>query len=154
MTETEEIIDLAQRYIGFFESQERAGETFIRLTLDAPDGLKELVKEAHGDFLPDDYRYEFIYESVATIAEAEGFKPDRDLEDLYQWIDADVYFGDLVSWFGSNSKRTEYVDEIRNEHGCEPFDSVKDEIRAGQEKEKHEVFFTVLNKLREQAEAQ
>ncbi len=153
MSETKEVIELAKEYRHHFKKRERSdGEEFFCLSDDAPEELETLVEEVHGDFLPDDWRYRFIWESLIQIGEAEP--EDEPLEDLYQWIEADIYTSDLLKWFGSNTQRIGYVDEARNEYGCEHLDSVVDEIRVGQEREKHEVFFSVLNSLKEQVTEQ
>ncbi len=143
-----EVIGLAEQYRPLFEKRERSeGEEYFRLSDDAPEELESLVQEAHGDFLPDDWRYRLIWEALISLEEAEP--EDEPLEDLYQWIEADTYTSDLLKWFGSNSRRIAYVDEARDHFGCENFESVIDEIRVGQEREKHKVFFEVLNGLRD-----
>lgn len=151
---TRGVIELAETYQDQFEFKTRnEDETYVAVKSDAEDHeqLKSLIEEAHGDFLPDDYRHRFVYDALIAIAECD---PTDELDDAFQWIEPDVYTSDLVKWFGSNTQRIGYVNEVRDDYGCTNFDSVVDEIRAGQERERHEVYHTVLTTLRNHAEAQ
>lgn len=52
---------LAAEAYGCFETAERQdGETFWRLKDGSPEWVTDLVLNAHGDFLPDDWRYACI----------------------------------------------------------------------------------------------
>jgi hypothetical protein len=45
--------------------------SFIRLRDGAPEWVRDLVHAAHGEFLPDDWRYDKIQEALLFIAENE-----------------------------------------------------------------------------------
>lgn len=142
-----DVITVAKTYRDYFVTGMRSGETFLRLSKEAPPLLKDVVEEAHGDFSPDDYRYQYIEDAITTLAEAEDYRDSGDLEDLYQWIDADTDLPSLLKWFGSNAKRVKYVDAARKRETSGTFESVTDMLRAGQQLEREDIFLTVLNSL-------
>ena len=58
----------AQEAYDCFETAARPdGETFTRVRDGSPGWVGELVREAHGDFLPDDWRYGCIQSALEFI---------------------------------------------------------------------------------------
>jgi len=112
---------------------------------DAPSELLEVVRMAHGDMLPDNYKYEFIVEALEAIADYCG--DEEDIEDLVLDFEPDAYTSELLDWLGSNLERQYYVDEAVSQlgHG----EGIMEDIAMGQVEEKREVFYTVLNCLRD-----
>jgi hypothetical protein len=148
------LMTAAQQAADAFETATREDETrYVRLKDDAPSWIGEAVQAAHGDFLPDDWRYAYIAESFRLIADA---GEDEDLDELANQFadDADVYTGNLLGWLGSNLRRVGYVDEARDEYGAASFESVAQEIAAGQAAERREVFAAIRQAVEEQATRQ
>ncbi|HUM42868.1 MAG TPA: hypothetical protein PKI14_07970 [Fervidobacterium sp.] len=114
----------------------------------APYELLEVVRMAHGDMLPDNYKYEFIVEALEAIADYDG--DEDDIEELADDLEADCYDSDLLEWLNSHSIRTWYVDKAVEEMGHGG--GIMEDIAMGQVEEKREVFFTVLEDLRENLE--
>jgi hypothetical protein len=143
MKTTTTIQSLAQEAADAFEVAQRAdGTHYYRLRDDIRDSwINELVREAHGDLLPDDHRYRFILRSLEAIAE------DEDPEDSDYFPEPDIYTHDLLEWLGSHLSRTGYVDEMRDEFGAETFNGILGEIAAGQQREMMEVYGIVLQFL-------
>lgn len=82
------------------------------LTSDAPNWVSDLVREAHGNMLPDDFRFRFIADALYALADTED--PD-DIEP-----EPDVYSTDLLAWAGSNANRwAGYCDDALWELGKE-----------------------------------
>lgn len=134
---------LAAELSAQFEQKERNnGVKFWCKKDDAPEELTDLIHKAHGDFMPDDWKYQFIVQALDTIAETE----DEDELDAPN-MEPDVYTHDLLNWLASNLNRPNYVDEAVEElgHG----DSITDDIGYGQMKEKEEVYYSVLESLRD-----
>ncbi len=98
--------------------------------------------------LPDDYRYEWTVESLDLINDADE---DADLDDLAYEIEADTYTHELTRWLGSRPYRYTYVDQ-RTEMSGHSEQSVIQDLMAGQEEEKREVYTLVLEHLRAVAE--
>lgn len=98
-----------------------------------PPALEDLVREAHGEFLPDDFRYEVIYSALVAFADC---RTTDDLEEVR--VEADVYSHDLIRWLGSNLRRIAYCDEAQAEFGLEMAD-VMTLITYGQQREKDEI---------------
>lgn len=136
--------ELASKYLRYFVQKKRDKESFWTIKETAPEELMDLVRTAHGDFLPDDWRYEFIRDSLIAISEAD------DLEDIV--AEPDVYTSELLDWLSSDIRRPGYVDTATSEFGTpEPFDTTK-AIALGQMYEKEEVLHLVLSELEELAE--
>lgn len=143
------IQELAQEWLDWFEVGKRDdGKTFFYLKDGAPEELHKMVRKVHGDMLPDDYKYEYIVGALEAIADYDG--DEDDIEELADELEADCYDSDLLDWLNSHSIRTWYVDKAVEEMGHG--EGVMNDIAMGQVEEKREVFFTVLEDLRENLE--
>jgi len=109
----------------------------------APEWVTDLALHAHGDMLPDDWRYEFIVEALDALAETED--PDE------IQLEADVYNTRLIAWLGSHSHRAGYCDEAREEFSSGS-DGIIDQIMLGQYAEKQEVLGIVRAFIEQRAE--
>jgi len=98
--------DLAIEASKYFTTGERGnGETFYKTTDDCPQWVTELVRNAHGDFLPNDYRYRWIAYAL------DAFSQYEDGHNAIDEVQPDVYNFDLLQWVSSNLYRMAYVDE-------------------------------------------
>lgn len=140
------IQELAQEWLDWFV-WDKDREIYY-LKENAPSELLEVVRMAHGDMLPDNYKYEFIVEALEAIADYDG--DEDDIEELADDLEADCYDSDLLEWLNSHSIRTWYVDKAVEEMGHGG--GIMEDIAMGQVEEKREVFFTVLEDLRENLE--
>lgn len=143
MSATVTVQELAKDAAASFEVATREdGSPYTRRTSDAPEWLQELVFDAHGDMLPDDWRYACIAAACEAIADADD--PD---DDGHEFADSyvDVYTADLYEWLGSNLSRQGYCDEASEEFG--PADSLVSQIMQGQYAEALEVYGSVLASL-------
>lgn len=149
MIGTVSIQDRAKEAATYFTVKTRAdGSKYVTLRdVPAPEWVTELVRRAHGDMLPDDYRYKMIREAVDVLAYAND---DADLDELESEFadDVDLYTSDLTAWLGSHYSRPGYCDEAREELGTDSRGIVTD-IQRGQYMERREVFHLVLEALRE-----
>lgn len=127
--------DLAKHYLKFFETKTRDnGERYLTLDNNRPEALYEVVHYAHGDFFPDDHRYQYCYESLEVLAD----------QGNYEHIEPDVYNTKLSAWLSSHLARADYVNQELEHNGS------KDiwEILAGaQLLERCEVFGLVEEKM-------
>ncbi len=132
-----------------FDSMERQtrddGSTFVRTKDDAPGWVSAIVRDAHGDFFPDDWRFECIHDAFGAIADS----VEDDLDELGHDFadDADIYNADLLAWVGSHNSRAEYVDEAVDSFG--PARNFYHGLQMGQYIERLEVYAAVLQGLRE-----
>jgi hypothetical protein len=153
LSETARIIGLAQDGAKAFvrKTRPQSEESFTTITDDAPEWLAALVHDAHGDFLPDDYRYAMICSAVQAIADAGD---DADLDDVgTEWADQepDMWNASRAAWLASSNRRAAYIEDAVSEFGVpEPFD-IHNVIGMGWYMEAREVFGLVLNGLRELA---
>ena len=96
--------------------------------------------------LPDDYRYKFILDALEIIANS-----DQEAELDYPEIEADIYTGDLTAWLHSRNDRVCYLTEALEEYDI---DDGFWALQEAQLREREEVYFSVLNSLRELRENQ
>lgn len=112
------ISTLASEALAYFERRHRdSGEVYV--THRAPDGnwVYQLVREAHGDMMPDDWRYAAIEAVLGALAENNFANADaaRDNQHAICAGLVDVYTADLTEWLHSSTARLGYVDEARFE---------------------------------------
>jgi len=139
------IQDKATEALTWFESARRdendPESAFTRTKDGAPEWVTDLVRDAHGEFLPDDWRYDKIRDALEFIAESD------DPEDSAEFADqaVDVYTSDRLAWLSSNLRRASYVDDARENLGAT--NSIIDDIGLGQYQEAGEIYGSVLNSL-------
>lgn len=150
-TETHTLASLAGEAYGEFERRERPdGESYTTLKDGAPRWLQDLVYKAHGNMLPDDWRY-------ATIRAALGFISDSDLESADDAHDANGEFSDgnvdtfnsaRFAWLASHLTRAGYCDDAAGEFGYTvESDGITGLIGLGQYAESGEVYSIVVDGL-------
>lgn len=152
MSTTATIQARAAEALGWFETRRRGctedGEEYVTLRDERPEWVQELVRTAHGDILPDDWRYATIREALEMITDADA--DDRDaLDDAAgDFADnVDVYTSDLLAWVSSGGGRVGYCDEAIDEYGFA--ENLWQILSRGQYVERLEVFELVLTALRE-----
>lgn len=147
---TQKVAQKAKDFIADFKCETRPSteEKFYTLKANANPDLCRLVREAHGDFLPDDFRYEMIVDALYAFGDCED---DADLEEVQ--LEPDVYNHDLLKWLSSNLNRIAYCDETREEFGLIDADLMT-LITYGQQREKDEVISLVRDFLINLCESQ
>jgi hypothetical protein len=140
MTTIQELAKEAGSY--FVGAKRDSGTTFRKLKDERPEWVYELVREAHGDMLPDDWRYE----AIETVLEAiEGI----DDPDDHPTFEPDVYNSDLYKWLSSHSNRSAYCDAAADEGSLSERASMADRLMAGQVMEYEEIYGSVIQSLRD-----
>ena len=148
-----EIQELATHALTFTESKTRApqgdepGTRFYTLTNRYPTWLYDLVYAAHETMSPDDYKWEYVVDTLDALSEG------RDPEDGWTEIEADPYTFDLLKWLQSNVERTGFVDEAVREFGYNQESGIMGAIMMGQIQEKQQVWQSVVSGLQERLEA-
>lgn len=153
-TITAELQKLASEASDWFEQATRPdGEKFYRLKDGHPEWVKELVYDAHGDLLPDDWRYETILDALNFIDDAAEDSYTGDIASEFANSNVDVYTSDRFDWLSSNLQRQSYVDDaIQDFGGAGENDGIVDVVGWGQYKESEEVFYSVATSLGAQLE--
>ena len=145
--DTDPIEALATEAAGYFERATRDDESTYTRTVDgAPEWVTDLVYSAHGDFLPEDWRYACIEAVLDHLADG------GDPEDPHPFADehVDIYNAARLQWLASNLTRPGYVDEARAEGLIGPDADIMDQIGIGQYQEAVEVFGLVTAALERQ----
>lgn len=142
MTKTRTIQEVASEAAGWFEGARREDDsTFVRTRDGAPEWVTHLVREAHGDFLPDDWRYSVLRDALFVIEES-GDDDDARTEFLDGCVD--VYTSDRIAWLATHLYRVSYCDEAAEEGLVAQDAGIVERIGAGQYMEASEVFGLVL----------
>ena len=111
------------------------GNAFYCLIDNADEDLRDLIHSAHDDLMPDDYKYQFIYDAIS------GISKDRHYSEV---ISADVYTSALTAWLNSSNGRVYYLTEALE--SFQPSDGFN-ALTIAQEIEKEEVYRSVLSSL-------
>lgn len=137
----EKIVKLARIALDtFVQGNRNDGSKYYYGSPSAPQWVTDMVREAHNDMLPDNYKYDFIVEALREIVDSNG-----DIEKIQ--LEASIYTAQLTQWLASNSNRISYVDEAIEEYGFSKGRSLFEMLQAGQEFEKSEVLNSVVNFL-------
>lgn len=140
-----EISELAAYAREFFEQKTRDDDQrFWTLKRRHPTWVEDLVHEAHGDMMPEDYKYAFVLDTLDALEEG------RDPEEPE--LEPDIYTHDLNRWLASNLTRAGYVDEAVEDYGHSD-QGITGDIGLGQLREKEEVWGIVIQELQKRLEA-
>lgn len=151
---TTTISTLAREAYDALETRTRDdGERFTTTRDDAPEWVRDLVMHAHGDFLPEDWRYETIRDALEQLADGDYETADDAREDDGDFADSavDVYTAPLLRWLASNLNRPGYVDEARDEGLISGQENITQQITVGQYLEAREVYALVIDALESRA---
>lgn len=136
------IQSLAKELYDDLETAQRPnGGDFLRLKDGHPQWMQDVIRTAHSDLMPDDWRYKFIEDACQAIIEHED---DRD--SAYESLEADIYNHDLLQWLASNLSRIGYCDDAAQDFGISD-GSIINIIQWGQLSEKQETFNLLYDAL-------
>lgn len=124
------------------------GSTYVCLTDDAPEWAQDVVRDAHGVMLPDDWRYLMIQHCAEWFSD-EDADPDDPTECADSFVPA--YNSDRLEWLASNTSRSGYVDDAVAELGNSD-GGVMGDIGLGIYWECEEVYAALAGALRELAD--
>ena len=102
-----------------FELIKRGDDNIIILKSEAPEALRDSVRSAHGDSMPNDWIYN-KYQSVLEALSGYTINSIDDLsENLPEIVDGlvDVYTSDLTAWLNSKNSNVYYLTEALQEWG-------------------------------------
>lgn len=108
-------------YLSFFEYKKRGDDMITIFTDNAPDDLRESVRNAHDDRLPNDW----IFNKYQSILDAFNQYDINSIEDLSdnraEIVDSlvDIYTADLTAWLASDVNNVYYITESQEEYGAE-----------------------------------
>jgi hypothetical protein len=149
-TETPTVETVANEASAWFETATRGdGETYTRTKDGCPEWVQELVYDAHGDFGPDDWRYDCIRAAVDAIADGADEDDPGEFADQH----ADVYTARGLAWLASNLNRVGYVDDAVSEYGYDEGRGIAGMVALGQYAEASEVFASVAQSLADRLNA-
>jgi hypothetical protein len=118
MSKIEKIITEALTH---FESKKRHGtdDEIILLKISAPEALRDSVREAHGNRLPDDWIYQKYHDLLAAFSERDIKSLDDFEETRTEIVDGhvDIYTSDLTAWLNGHNTNVYYLTEVLEEGG-------------------------------------
>ncbi len=144
------IQQLAAQAVAALHKQTRNnGEEFWSFKDGSPEWMTDAAHDAHGDMMPDDWRYEAIRDALLTLQHADDDGSPDDLRDqVSEWADADtdVYNGHLSAWLATNLNRAGYVDDAISEFGW-PEQGLFKALAYGQMQERFEIYNLLIDAL-------
>lgn len=85
------------------------GSTFVCLKDNAPAWMKDIIRKAHGDSLPDDTIYEFIELVCSNLKDESVEATEDDLHERLYEIEPDCYTSDLTAWLDRRNDHVYYL---------------------------------------------
>lgn len=121
------------------------GAEFWKRESIADDWIQELCHTAHGEMLPDDFRYEFIVDALDALSEEE------DEDDARDALPEEIYTHKLIQYMASNAYRIEATEEALHEAiaSGDITPGIGTAISRAMCEEQTEVFYSVLSSLQE-----
>ena len=145
----------ASMFAALIEKPRDNGESFYSFKDGSPEWFTDISSTAHGDMMPDDWRYSIMRDCLSSIADADADESPDDLRDcISEWADSDtdVYNGQLANWLSSNLARGNFVDEAIDEYGWPKDRGIYGALALGQLLEREEVYSLLISALAEHAD--
>jgi len=147
------IQELAAQMVKAMHKQTRNdGQEFWSIKDGSPEWMTDVCHAAHGDMMPDDFRYEAIRDALLSLQDADAEETPDSLRDcVYEWADndTDVYNSDRARWLASNLARADYVDQAIEECGWPKDGGIFEALGYGQNFERREVYEQLISALEE-----
>lgn len=139
---------LADKALKQFKTIKRTNGEKVWVTKSTcPKWIKEMIHDAHGDFMPDDIKYQFIIDALRDLSDCLCEDQDEIISEyLHQWCEGYIYNNERTAWLASNLRRGYYVDEMVAEFGGD-YTNIFDVINLGIIKEQQEVYSSIINAL-------
>lgn len=93
-----------------FVTEERSQATITRLADSAPQWLRDAVRSAHGDQLPDEWVYATCAETAAAGATGVDFGDEVQFFEFVAGL-VPLYTAELIRWYADRPSRLGYADE-------------------------------------------
>lgn len=124
------------------------GTVFWHLREGSPQWMTDAIHAAHGDMMPDDWRYYFCRQMASAWDDLDDDAGEDEMRDAASDIGADIHTSELTDWLGSRADRHEYVNEAVEESGigC-PEGGIIEAIQRGQAAEIREAGALLLAAL-------
>lgn len=123
------------------------GETFYHLLDGHPEWMTDVVREAHGNTLPDDTVYEFIRDAVYALAEADDDADTEELREAIYELEPEYRNYHLLQWA---ARWSEYIDQAISNFGAQTIGSSSDLftlLQSAQKCQIEEIGNAVINAL-------
>lgn len=154
--QTDHVQTAAERLAAAFFTDQRAdGSSFVRLPDNAPEWMRDAVREAHDGAMPHDWIYSACCNAAGALAELDD---DDDAGDAaHEWADmqADVYRGRLASWLSDVEGAWDAVDTFVSDYqrDGEMPDTLDRALMGGQYVMLRQIFMTLAEACEEEDEA-
>ncbi len=126
----------------FVEDTRADGSKFVRLVDGHPEWMRDAVREAHGDSMPNDRHYEAARDVALHLAECNIEESDDDFADYDPDVCeacseaaeslTDVYTSHLIAWLHETPGAIDACDEAAEEGLVIAESDLKTRIRTGQ----------------------
>ena len=114
------------------------------------DTYQEFFHHAHGDMLPDDFRYKMIHDILSDMSSYDNI----DEIDSFELCDSNVpiYNHELLQWVSSHGSRSSYVDDAVSEFGYPIDEGLINALQMGYFMELEEVYGLIMEWINDNVE--
>jgi len=110
------VITLAKELQEYLTRSTREDDTtYVHLKDGYPQWMKDVIREAHGDRLPDDDVYERIEDIIDTLSDIDDDASEDEIQERIDGIEPDVYTSDLTEWLNARNDNVYYLTEALEE---------------------------------------
>lgn len=122
-----------------FENNTRGDVSMTVLRDDAPEWVRDAVRRAHGNLLPDDWIYATSRDAFSALSDVDEDTDMQTVWDEFSTAAMDAYTDDRLRWLASHPARLSYCDEAVSDGLCDG-SSIAETIGCGQYLEAREIF--------------
>lgn len=136
---------LAADYSRRFEKRTRENGAEFQCITDGEETpeLEQLIRDAHGEMFPDDWRYAFIVDALDALEECS----DPDGGDAAEYLPEYVYTHEQLNWLASHSDRLSDANEYASEYGFSEKDGILGLVAGAMRREQETVLDDVRGSL-------
>lgn len=129
----------------FSEQTRDDSSHFFILPESASEWMRDALRSAHDEELPNDWRFGMVRSIAYAIAECESIENAR--EDAMEIADrlADIYTGRLLNWYAEMPSRLDYCDQYRETFGADAADTTLSHLMAAQAYAIEQMIHVILN---------
>ena len=115
-TKEQKVLKLAVKMERYFISNKRNDGTKFCCCKDNPQWVTDIIHNVHGNKLPDDTVYKFIWDVLSVLIELNfDTVTEDDLQEAIYTMESDIYTYDLTKWLHAREDHVYYLTQILEE---------------------------------------
>ena len=136
----------ALHYFDHVERETTDSKVILVLKDDAPQQLRDMVRDAHLGLVSNDTSVRMIYELLCALSDAHD---DSEVDGILAEFEPPIYYRELIDWLGSDTTRVDYADDaIERLRAVGSEFNLLDVLRLAYKLEIEEIAAVIVNELK------